>query len=631
MTDSNFSYDELNAALSVAGVGVWSWDVGVERVRWSPQCGRIFGLAPAEFPTNTEQFFRLVHPDDAASVRSTIERAFTEGEPGFATEYRVISKDRGERWVRDVARIERTTDDKPIRVNGIVQDISEEHAATQALKENEEQLRIFSELASDYVYVVHTDTGVLTPSIVAGSFERVTGYTIEEVAAKGGWTKIMHPDDLAASEGLIEKMGRGVPFVNEYRITSKLGDTRWLRDHVRPVVADGKLIRLVGGVQDITERKLLQEQLQESRRLDALALIAGGVAHDFNNILMVIGASTELLQRRLQKDSEALALAEEISLASQHAAQLTGSLLAFGRRSAASPRQVSVLATVKSALPLLTRAMGENIQIELKSSEDATVEIDPGQLQLVLLNLALNARDAMEHGGLLQIHEYVANDIRRQVPEVNSDVCAILEIVDNGLGMERNTLERLFEPFFTTKPPGKGNGLGLASCHGIITQAGGAIRVESEPGKGARFRLYLPAVKVPADSAKTMSPSAAIGGSEHILLLEDEPALRGLIARMIKSFGYTVWEAGSVRETREAFAQENFDLLVSDIRVPDGNGLELSRELRRQNPNLRCLLISGYVEESQQEAARAAGLALLAKPFGSAALARSIREALRLD
>lgn len=354
-----FSLADLRWALQGAEVGVWAWEIREDQVQWSPEMGRIFKVAPEAFPTQVASYALCIHPEDRALVQATIQSALQSRTPSFSVEHRVCWPDGSVRWVHGTGRLELDDSGNPVRLGGTAIDITAHKEALAALRKSEEHFRLFSELASDYVYVVEVKEGIpLAPSIVAGSFERTTGFTIEQVAEKGGWLNVLHPDDLGIVNASFAALHGGKPFINEYRIVRPDGESRWLHDHIRPIVQDGVLVRLVGGVQDITERKSLEERLNHAQRMEALARLAGGVAHDFNNILLVVTASLSLMQGSIQNDPEALALSADIDSACARAAELTRSLLAFGRKSLTTTESVHLGDALRSTRTMIERAAG---------------------------------------------------------------------------------------------------------------------------------------------------------------------------------------------------------------------------------------------------------------------------------
>ncbi len=387
---------------------------------------------------------------------------------------------------------------------------------------------------------------------------------------------------------------------------------------------------------DVTERHELEAQLRQAQKMEAIGKLAGGVAHDFNNLLTVILGRAELVLKGLSADGALWGEVDQIRGAAERAAALTGQLLAFSRRQTLRPRVLDLNGVVGGLSKMLGRVLGEDIELITALDQNLPrVEADSSQLEQVLMNLAINARDAMPEGGRLMIATSVSElgePQRTASPssEVGSGVR--LTVTDTGLGMDEETLSRIFEPFFTTKEEGKGTGLGLSTVYGIVKQSGGTIRAESELGKGTAFKVYLPAasaageVPLPAPRAVT-----ALHGSETILLVEDEPAVRALARQVLLQSGYTVLEAGRGSEALRLFEREKarIDLVVTDVVLAGMSGRELLERLRSLRLGLRALYLSGYTENMVvQRGASRSEVAFLEKPFSPTALLRVVREVL---
>jgi len=618
--------EQLLWAVRGSGLGVWKWEIATDEITWSLGMGDLFELPEASFPRNLSEYEVLLHPDDRERVQRALSLAIASRLPVFEVEHRIAKASGGIRWIGGKARLETDEAGNPIRLAGTAVDITDQ----KAIEQQAAQLRIYSELASDYVYVVEVREGQpLAPSIVAGSFERATGYTTEQVAEQGGWLNIIHPEDLPGLEPVFAGVAQGKPMVAEYRIIGADGESRWLRDHIRPELKDGALVRMVGGVQDLTQQKALEARLSHAQRMEALARISGSVAHDFNNLLLVISASVDLMEPALAGSADARGLADDIRTACERATDLTRTLLTFGRKLPTNVQVVLLSDVVRQWRTVLARAAGERVTLSLEISETtAMVELDTAQLQLALLNLTLNAKAAMPAGGKLVIRVRPGDATDGRVGEIEGKPFVALEVSDTGGGIAPDVLPRIFEPFFTTKGPVEGTGLGLATCHEIVTQARGAIRVKSKLGAGTTFSIYLPATtRAPASRAAAQF-RGAVGGTERILLLEDEPAVRRLAKRILDDHGYSVTSVSTIREARTLFLNEQFALFLSDIRLPDGSGASLAQELRSAHAGLGVVLISGFVPSDALDIIERNAFPLLHKPFGSEALARLVRETL---
>jgi PAS domain S-box-containing protein len=386
---------------------------------------------------------------------------------------------------------------------------------------------------------------------------------------------------------------------------------------------------------DITAKKKLETQLQHAQRLEAVGVLASGVAHDFNNLLTVINGYTEMLLAQTRPEAPAHAMLREIAKAGESATTLTQQLLAFGRKQVLSPRVVNLNALVAEAEKMLRRLIGADV--ELTTALDpalGSVMADPGQIQQVLMNLVVNARDAMANGGTITLTTRNATlnaATARAYVGAAAGPHVVLTVADTGCGIDEATKARIFEPFFTTKEIGKGTGLGLAMVHGIVTQSGGHIDVETAPGRGARFQIYLPRIDAAAADRGGDSATGAQGGSETVLLVEDEARVRELGHLALQSVGYTVLEAPDGEQALRLVARHPgpIHLLVTDVVMPRMNGRALADHLTRARPNVKVLYISGYADEAlSRYGVPTAGAAFLQKPFTPGVLARTVRDLL---
>jgi signal transduction histidine kinase len=374
------------------------------------------------------------------------------------------------------------------------------------------------------------------------------------------------------------------------------------------------------------------EELAQARKLESIGRLAGGIAHDFNNLLTAILGYTELAETLDPTDATAECLGE-IRAAGKRAADLTHQLLTFARRQVVAPKSVSPNALVGDLAGMLRRLIGEHIQLTTRLEPVAwRVMVDPGQFTQVLTNLAVNARDAMPSGGRLVIATrnvtFAADAAWRPDGAAGGDFVAV-EVADSGVGMSDEVRRRVFEPFFTTKPVGHGTGLGLATCYGIVKQSGGDIRVESRPGEGTSFTIFLPRTAAEAETTTDERPGAShVAGRETILLAEDEPAIRRLAASALRKAGYHVLEAANGREATELAAHHNgpIDAVITDVVMPEMGGLELAVGVRRLGHRARVLYMSGYPEAAASSVDPADSV--LAKPFAPTALLHSVRSLL---
>ena len=384
-------------------------------------------------------------------------------------------------------------------------------------------------------------------------------------------------------------------------------------------------------LRDVSERRKLEEQLLQSQKMEGIGRLAGGVAHDFNNLLMAVFNYIALASRKLEPGHPALSALEHAREAAERAANLTRQLLAFARKQPVAPRVLRARDAVSGLEPMLRQLIGENVALRVVFASDTwPIRVDPTQLAQVIMNLAVNARDAMPRGGTLMIETGNTVVPDGHIPGLSPGDHVVITVTDTGMGMPPEVLERLFEPFFTTKPPGQGTGLGLATCHGIIRQSGGHIAVESQPGRGTSVRVYVPrAAEERVASAGGSAAPAPAGGSETLLLVEDSAMVRDLVAEGLRAAGYTVLVAPTPADAVR-IAQSHgstIDLLVTDVMLPGMTGVELAGVLERSRAMTRAIFMSGSTEEAIP-ARDGTPRVFLAKPFTVEVLLRKVREVL---
>ena len=527
-------------------------------------------------------------------------------------------------------------------VLGISEDITDLKAAEEARRESEARYRYIIDTITDYVVSVKIESGRATSITHGAGCVAVTGYSAEELAGDPGlWFGLVVPEDREVADDRIRRILTGEQTAPlEHRIRRKDGAVRWVRH--TPVLRlgpDGTPIAYDGLIQDITERRALQEQLQQSQKMEGIGRLAGGVAHDFNNLLTAILGYVEMckldLPAELPADHPARLDLLEVAMAGERAAGLTRQLLAFASRQIIAPVRLDLSAVVADSLKMLQRLLGDDIEIETALEPGlGTVEADPGQIQQLLVNLTVNARDAMADGGRLLIEtadETIGEGEGEAYPGALPGPYVLLAVADTGVGMTEEVQSHLFEPFFTTKELGKGTGLGLATCHGIVRQMGGHIRVYSEPGRGTTFRIYLPRKAGPADPKPAPAPSRPTPtGDETVLVVEDEPRVRRLALLGLRAHGYVVLEAADGAEAIEIAGRvgSTIDVIVSDVMMPGMSGPELLERLSAIAPRARAILMSGHAESTVLPQRPAMQWAFLPKPFTPERLARKVREIL---
>jgi len=455
-------------------------------------------------------------------------------------------------------------------------------------------------------------------------------------------TDRIHPHDLERVRSIMaDALRTGRPFTCVHRIVLPDKTERVLegRGEVR-LDASGKPVAMFGVVQDITDARRAEEalrrseeQLRQSQKMDAVGRLAGGIAHDFNNVLTVIGGYCSLSLPLAGEGHPLRKSIEEIQRAADRASSLTSQLLAFSRKQVLQPRVLNLNDVVHNMEKMLRRLIGEHIELHTSfESALANTKADPGQIEQVILNLVVNARDAMPQGGRLSIatkNIFIEGSLGSGDRVVKPGRYVLLSVSDNGVGMSEETKAHLFEPFFTTKGVGKGTGLGLATTHGIVCQSGGEIQVRSEPKSGATFDIYLP-VTDEAVAPPVSEDSLIPDGKESVLVVEDDPALRGLACTLLRQRGYQVRESADALDALRLLGKDwAFDLVVSDVVMPRMNGKDLCDQIKRRAPKTRVLLMSGYTDDALvQNGVLTNELAFLEKPFSPGQFARKVREVL---
>jgi PAS domain S-box-containing protein len=489
------------------------------------------------------------------------------------------------------------------------------------------------EQSADLVMITNRE-GVI--EYVNPAFEALTGYQQEEVIGQTPRLLKSGQQDPALYRELWETILAGNVFRGVLANRRKSGELYYVEKTISPVRdAEGSITHFIASDRDISERRKLEAQLAQSQKMDAIGKLAGGVAHDFNNLLMVISAYAELMLDSLAAGNSLRRNVQEILTASRRAADLTRQLLAFGRKQMQALQVLDLNWVIQEVTQMLPRLIGEDIQLTVVPGRDpGRVKVDPVQIEQIILNLATNARDAMPQGGSLTIetaHVKLDESYVQRHSMVVPGEYAMVAVSDSGHGIPHEHQTHIFEPFYTTKEEGKGTGLGLATVYGIVKQNGGYIWVYSEPGMGTCFKIYLPCVQQPAEKFPLPAPTEeARGGSETILLVEDENAVRQSESEFLRLNGYTVLEAKDGKDAIRITQQHpgTIHLMVTDVVMPHMNGGELAQTLLVQRPAMRILFVSGYAENTVLRYGVDLTGRFLQKPFSLKRLARKIREAL---
>ena len=605
----------------------WIANVADGRVLYvNPAYEKISGRPREHLYRDTHALLEAVHPEDRGKITITPTQ-FTDG--FHLDEYRMQRPDGAVRWIEDRSFPVHDGEGRLIRLVGIAKDVTASKEAELKLRESEERFRIVAQTTTDVVW----DWNLRDDTIRWNDGLKLRfGHDFGPVTTSAMWSDHIHPDDRARVVTGIHAViaGKTNDWQDEYRFTCGDGSSAMVIDRGRVIRDDaGAPLRMVGAMIDITQQRHLEEQLRQSQRLDAIGKLTGGVAHDFNNILMVIAANVEAMQEEVV-DRAAAERLERIGGAARRAADLTRQLLAFSRRQTLRPQITDLNELISVTGSLLHRALGGEVDIDLRLADGlGHASIDRSQFETALVNLCINARDAMPAGGRLVIK--TANVAFQQAEgEIAAGDYVLLSVTDSGIGMAADVAARAFDPFFTTKDVGKGSGLGLSMVHGFVHQSKGHVDIESQVGWGTTVRIYLPRVEGEPDRLASLV-QAAPRGRERILLVEDNEEVRDHVSAMLSGLGYDVLSASGGQEALELLERAGeIDLLFTDVMMPGGmNGREVAVAARRTRPGLKVLFTSGYAEGALQRDGRLEpGVLLLAKPFRKRDLAQKVREAL---
>jgi two-component system, cell cycle sensor histidine kinase and response regulator CckA len=600
----------------------------------SPAYEALWGSTRRSLYECPQSWLDAIHPEDRERVRKAA--LAPEAQNAYDEEFRVVRPDGTVRWVRDRAFPVRDAAGQVRRVVGVAQDVTaRKEAEAEQLHRRETRFRLLIEHASDLITVVNFEGLIRFQS---PSLERVLGYPPSELLGHSAF-EFVHQEDLpktrAAFERALSEPSETVSLESRFRHH----DGRWrlLQSSGRALPDDGGEALVVLNSRDVTEEKQLEAQLRQAQKMEAIGRLAGGVAHDFNNLLSVIIGHSELLEMSLPLGEEAWESVTEISRAAERAAALTRQLLAFSHQQVLELQVLDLNVVVAAAEKMLRRLIGENVQLTTSLQTSLSpVRADPGQIDQVLLNLAVNARDAMPKGGTLSFEvRNVELDPAYSLahPKLRPGDYVLLAVTDTGSGMAPEIQAHAFEPFFTTKEVGQGTGLGLSVVHGVVEQCGGHVEVYSMPGLGTTFKIYLPIAEEPAAIASESVPvKPPKGRGETVLLVEDETPVRAVTFLLLESLGYQVLEAANAEEALllvQSGGQGKIDLLLTDVIMPGKSGLELADALRSRDPGLKVLLQSGYTREVVfHHGVVKAEIAFLKKPFSLDALAKKLQEVL---
>jgi PAS domain S-box-containing protein len=587
-------------------------------------------LGKTDFDFFSDEHARQAYGDEQEVIRT--------GRPIQAIEEKETWPDGRETWASTTKMPLRDAQGRIIGTFGLSRDITARKQAEEALRASEEHFRSFIENLPVGIYRSTPDGRVLmaNPALLRmlgyDSWQEVASRNLEHEALEAGY-----------SRGAFREQIEGQGEVRGLETTWKRrdGSVVFIRESARAIRADdGRVLYYDGTIEDITERRRLEEQFRQAQKMEAVGRLAAGVAHDFNNLLTVVIGYSDLLLQRLSADDGIRRRMEEIKKAGERGSWLTRQLLAFSRKQVLKPQVLDLNSLLTNVDQMLRRVIGEDIELVTHVPPGlGCVKADPGQIEQVIMNLAVNARDAMPRGGQLTLEAANAeldSSYARRHESVLPGHYVMLAMSDTGIGMDAETQAHVFEPFFTTKEPGRGTGLGLSTVYGIVKQSGGSIWVYSEPGKGTTFKVYLPRIDQAAEAITSDEPSVGelARGSETILLVEDEKAVRSLAREILECRGYHVLETDGAIKALEVGEghKEHIHLLLTDVVMPQMSGRELAEHLAPLHPETKVLYMSGYADNAVvQHRLLGPGTALLQKPFTAQALARKLREVLDSD
>jgi PAS domain S-box-containing protein len=633
LADANI---QLSEAQRLANLGSWTWDILQNRINWSDQLYNIYGFAPGDFrgAFAFADFIGLVHPDDRAQVQASMARALKSGRD-FSHEERILRRDGSIRYLHSVGEVIRDGNGAAVRMLGVCLDVSERKQAESALRESEQNVRMLLTGVRDYaIYMLDLDGHVRSWNAGAA---QIKGYSTEEIVGRHVRTFYTEDDRaksvpeqalaIAAREGKYEAEGWRIRKDGSRFYASVLIET--IRNDAGELAGFAKITR------DITAQREAQialdqtrEQLAQAQKMEALGQLTGGIAHDFNNLLMIVSGYAQILQRTLSEPKQTQAI-KAIRAAASRGEKLTRQLLTFSRRQQLMPVVVDLRSRIDSVRDMLAPSLRGNIELVVDVEDKIwPVEVDLGELELALVNIAVNARDAMPDGGTITLQaRNVVLTPGTAAGSLEGDFVS-LAIIDTGTGISLDVLQRVFEPFYTTKPVGKGTGLGLSQVHGFANQSGGAVTVASEPGHGTVVTVYLP--RAHAESpAETDAGAHDAGGQVQgtVLVVEDSRDVADVTSALLEQLGYRVVRAENAAEALRHLQQGiEFDLLFSDIVMPGAiDGLSLAQMCREQFPNLPVLLTSGFSDAAQAADGR---FDILRKPFELSVLEHAIEQVL---
>ncbi|MDT8369303.1 MAG: response regulator [Longimicrobiales bacterium] len=596
----------LAEAQAVTGMGNWEVDLVTDEVEWSDQVWRNLGLEPEPHGPTRGLYHACVHPDDRARVDRAVEASILEG-PGrdYTLAHRIVTPQGEVRHLEQRWRVVPGDDGAIERLTGTCSDVTAQTEAEATLRESEERFRQLAETIREVFWI--TDPAKTRMLYLSPAYEEIWGRPREELYADPErWLDSVHEDDLGEATGDIVPAQRTGAYDRTYRIVRPDGTERWIHDRAFPVLDDeGEVRRIVGIAEDITERKEIEAQFLRAQRMESIGTLASGVAHDLNNVLTPILLAIDFL-RHDEDPAERGTSIDMIETCALKGADMLRQLLSFARGIDGPRSVVDVRDLVNDVHRIVTDTFLKAVHVECEAPTGLPrVTGDATQLHQVLLNLCVNARDAMPGGGTLTLRvgrERVGRTRVAHLQDIDPGDYVVISVGDTGSGMDPKVLDRIFEPFYSTKPPDEGTGLGLPTSLAIVRSHGGFVDVESEPGVGTTFTLYLPAVGEGTDAREGGLSEVPLlrGRGELILVADDEATIREITRRTLEAWGYRVLLADDGEEAVARFRErgEEIDAVVCDMMMPVRNGPSAIREMHQLRPGIPLIAVSGLVGSS---------------------------------
>jgi PAS domain S-box-containing protein len=612
----------LAYAQQAARLGYWEWLIDSDRMIWSGEVCSLLGMEPEEVGLNREAFLDRIHPVDKALVENALKTSLSTGK-SFRVDARINTSIGSVRIVNLYGKVFADNGDKPVRIVGTIQDITQR-------KEAEEAFQSLVTYAPMGIYIVQQGKFAM----INPGFEAITGYTAQDMLGQDCLISVSTEYRTFVREQAIQRLkGERLP-PYEYRFIDKSGETGWVMETVTPTQYKGQRA-VLGYFMDITPLKKLEAQFLQAQKMEAVGRLAGGIAHDFNNILGIIIGYAEIMWMGLKENDPLCGYLGEIKRAAVRAASLTRQLLAFSRKQIQQIEVINLNEVITDLEMMLHRLIGEDLELVMElASALPSVKADKGQIEQIILNLAVNAKDAMPQGGKLTIQTcdvYLDETYCRDHPYVSPGHFVMMAVSDNGTGMDEETRAHIFEPFYTTKETGKGTGLGLSTVFGIVKQSGGSIEVYSEPGFGTTLKVYFPNAEKTAVSPQAEIHASPLSGHETILVVEDDGGLRPLIIDVLKMYGYQVLEARDGDEALRICQDHEgpIHLMVTDVVMPRMSGRLLAEQVAPLYPQMQVLFMSGYTDDAiVHHGVLHEDTAYIQKPFSPDDLAKKVREVL---